>query len=144
MQPERVWWSIEDSYESVCITLKKILPVSRVVKSLLDRSYNKSSRFICTRHVGIFGSITICHIMILENKANKQENRASDQPLARGMKMSELRPARSWQPHVAYGILLMAARTHESEKQKICNRAQVAALFGSRSIVQYNLSGSYS
>ena len=81
--------------------------------------------------------------MILENKANKQENRASDQPLGRGMKISGLRPARSWQLPAAGGILLMAARAHESEKYKFCNRAQVAALLGSRSIVQYNLSGSY-
>ena len=82
--------------------------------------------------------------MILENKANKQENRASDFPLGRGMKISGLWLARSWQPHAADSILLMAARAQESGKQKNCNRSQVAALLDSRSIVQCNLSGSYS
>ena len=82
--------------------------------------------------------------MIWENKANKQENRASDFPLGRGMKISGLWLARSWQPHAAGSILLMAARAQESGKQKNCNRSQVAALLDSRSIVQCNLSGSYS
>ena len=47
--------------------------------------------------------------MILQDQANKQENRASKARLAGGMKMSELWRALSWQLTVAGGVLPVEA-----------------------------------